>query len=475
VKGRREGSDLAPGEATSTRALTCRFGLATDLTSSCLILVGSCCCLTRVEYFFNYAPTLPLPLFLWVAARFRLLNPLLARSLLPTALPGFPLLFEGFLPHIDPLSVLPCSRRRSLTLESQIGSGRRCNLVRGQEAVWASRLPPMAALLVSHHRLISYSDSLRYFRKAFELCEPRSVDTPRDALNERWEGMELTNLPRLLRLLLVQTTTRKTMQGLMFGMADNIWTGARAMETRIFHVHGKGLSKVNSTPPFPASSSFESLGKQIDLGGGFLELDLADWVTTTIYEGATPGLFGPSLLASSISTSCLSPERLRNAFAAFDTAFPLLASGLIPTFLYSSIPPIASHFGEWVPAGLLGLPDWVDATKWDGRRFVEGEGEGLGTRSRRVREDRASGEASRSWARRVASYESQVQRLLFHSPSRDGDPPVRRSEPRVRRTQSISIIALALSAFEVEPLKLTSSAEKGRHCGSRKARMGLPP
>lgn len=94
-----------------------------------------------------------------------------------------------------------------------------------------------------------------------------------------------------------------------------------------------------------------------------MEIDLVKWVTTTMFEGATPALFDSELFSA--ERSKLSPAELMKAFSAFDGGFPLFASGMVPSFFHPYIPPLANaiegrrklvrHLAEWIEADMPGL------------------------------------------------------------------------------------------------------------------------
>ncbi|ORY90686.1 cytochrome P450 [Leucosporidium creatinivorum] len=145
------------------------------------------------------------------------------------------------------------------------------------------------------------------------------------------------------------------------------------LETKIFPAHGRGLAKGQLGLPlerFVASiqARLADLGEQIDAAGGSIELDLVKWVTTTMFEGATPALFGSELFSAEQS-STLSPSELMKAFAAFDGGFPLFASGMVPPSLHSFVRPLANgidgrrklvrHLAEWIEADMPGLEEGV--------------------------------------------------------------------------------------------------------------------
>jgi hypothetical protein len=140
------------------------------------------------------------------------------------------------------------------------------------------------------------------------------------------------------------------------------------LESRIFPAHGRGLAKGQLGLPlerFVASiqARLADLGEQIDAAGGSMEIDLVEWVTTTMFEGATPALFDSELFSAERST--LPPSELMEAFAAFDGGFPLFASGLVPSVFHSFTPPLANaiegrqklvaHLAEWIEADMPGL------------------------------------------------------------------------------------------------------------------------
>lgn len=145
------------------------------------------------------------------------------------------------------------------------------------------------------------------------------------------------------------------------------------MEKRVYPIHARGLSKLQLEEPL--SRFVTSIEEQLDLfskeldssEGGTTIINLVEFITNLLFEAGTPALFGPSLLST--PTSTLTPTELRQAFNTFDSAFPLLASGLIPPSLHGLVPPIAKgvearnalsrHLGEWVRDGMQGLENGV--------------------------------------------------------------------------------------------------------------------
>lgn len=169
----------------------------------------------------------------------------------------------------------------------------------------------------------------------------------------------------------MQATIRREMQGDVFGSSKGVWKNEALLDGEVFPLHSRGMVKGKMEAPlarFVAAieERVDVLGDEVDdAAGGELELSLVDWVKTTVHGASIPTLFGPSFA----SHANLSPPQLQATLEAFDAAFPLLASGLVPAFLHPLIPPIAKGLrardelskaiATWILDDLPGLEEGV--------------------------------------------------------------------------------------------------------------------
>ncbi|KAL8278647.1 hypothetical protein RQP46_008939 [Phenoliferia psychrophenolica] len=158
---------------------------------------------------------------------------------------------------------------------------------------------------------------------------------------------------------------RKRLVGSVFGSPKAVWTN-EAMEKDLFPGHARALQKSKLDQPLhlfneAIRESIADLEASIDASNGELEIDLAEWAMVTFFDAATVAMFGPSFLGET------SKEDFREAFLKFDLAFPLFASGMVPTGAAKLVPPLAKGlaareelvqvFAAWVARGMPGVED----------------------------------------------------------------------------------------------------------------------
>lgn len=167
-----------------------------------------------------------------------------------------------------------------------------------------------------------------------------------------------------------QLPIRRELQGTAFG-AD-YGNDRSLMDGQFFPVHTRGMSKNRLTAPLrrfigSLREKFDSVSMRLEGldADGEVTLDLTEWVTEAFYDATVTGFFGPRVLDARGTTR----KELYDAFEAYDHAFPIIASGLIPPFLVERIPDVkkaraaqhvlAATFADWVRNGFDGLEEGV--------------------------------------------------------------------------------------------------------------------
>lgn len=168
-----------------------------------------------------------------------------------------------------------------------------------------------------------------------------------------------------------QFPIRREMQRTAFG-AD-YWDDRKLMDGQFFPVHARGMSKANLTAPlarFVATvrEKVDELSARLDsapTGGEGITLDLVEWTLDAFYDGTLAGFFGPKVLDARGTTKA----ELYAALEAYDRAFPIIASGLLPPALVERIADVkkarkaqhvlAATFSDWVAGGFDGLEHGV--------------------------------------------------------------------------------------------------------------------
>ncbi|KAK9894002.1 cytochrome P450 [Cystobasidium minutum MCA 4210] len=157
---------------------------------------------------------------------------------------------------------------------------------------------------------------------------------------------------------------RKRMSTTIFGMADSITALDNAqLDKHIFPVHAKGMTKarlLNAVDRFDKSVK-DTVTHELHNWKGDKTVDIVDWTYTLMFKASLAALFGDQL--------DIPLDRFMKCFKDFDTAFPLLASEQIPTFLQRHFPPVVARgvrsrdwlnvrFGKWArETGCAGLDD----------------------------------------------------------------------------------------------------------------------
>ena len=161
---------------------------------------------------------------------------------------------------------------------------------------------------------------------------------------------------------------RKQMSGSVFGMSRPTWQ-ASFMEKRIFPAHaramvrgklGNAIQRFESVVQDSLRSEVERLEKvPTSSGAQTTQKPLVKWVYDIVFRASVAGLFG--------FEHGISPERCLANFHAFDDAFPLLASGMVPEVVQPYFPPTVASgiraqkeinqlLGTWArDAGCVGL------------------------------------------------------------------------------------------------------------------------
>ncbi|KAM0787945.1 hypothetical protein ACM66B_006150 [Microbotryomycetes sp. NB124-2] len=166
---------------------------------------------------------------------------------------------------------------------------------------------------------------------------------------------------------------RLEMQHDVFG-SERFVVDSGVLEGQLFAAHSRGLSRPKLEEPISrfnmnVQQTVERVLARIDASDdNATELDLVEFVTSALYEGATPALFGHTLFDFDSDAPVASFATIRKRFWAFDEAFPLFAAGL-PSFLQALIPVVhrgklgrahvARHIGQWIDHDLPGLDDGV--------------------------------------------------------------------------------------------------------------------
>jgi len=154
-------------------------------------------------------------------------------------------------------------------------------------------------------------------------------------------------------------------------LAGPFWRNKELMEGQFYKTHARGFQKQRLDKPVERyvtviQRQVDELASKVDESeNGELELPLSKWITDMFFEASFVGLFGDRVRES----SGISPEALRKAFDEFDTSFPLMAAGLLPSFLLNLVPDVkkgmtsqrvlAETLRVWIGDGFPGLEDGV--------------------------------------------------------------------------------------------------------------------
>lgn len=163
---------------------------------------------------------------------------------------------------------------------------------------------------------------------------------------------------------------RREMQNTVFG-AGSFWKDKDLMEGQFYKTHARGFQKQRLDKPVERyvtviQREVDKLAAKLDeMENGETEVPLSKWVTDLFFDASFVGLFGDRVRES----SGISAEELRKAFDDFDTSFPLMAAGLLPSFLLNLVPDVkkgkaggkvlAEALRDWIKDGFPGLEDGV--------------------------------------------------------------------------------------------------------------------
>ena len=179
----------------------------------------------------------------------------------------------------------------------------------------------------------------------------------------------LTGEKKLTRSPRSQYPIRREMQGSAFGAS--FWEDQSIMNGQVFPVHARGMTKAGLTPPLQrfisvVRSRIADLAAQVDASSsGAVTIKFAEWIVETYFEASLAGMFGPDVRAA----KGVSRDELWRAFCEFDKAFPIMASGMVPSWLLDRIPDVvagkkaqgllADTFEQWIRGGFEGLDEGV--------------------------------------------------------------------------------------------------------------------
>ncbi|KAM0749646.1 cytochrome P450 [Meredithblackwellia eburnea MCA 4105] len=169
---------------------------------------------------------------------------------------------------------------------------------------------------------------------------------------------------------------RMSMQNSVMGSPPSVAFHS-IMTQKLFPDHARALTKGKLDPPLArfvdsirntalasiATRLQELSSPQNSNSTNSIEINLVEWTEAAMFEAATVAMFGPEMLP----TAGLTKSEFHRLFKEFDAAFPLLASGKIPSFMTSLIPVLskgikarnnlARHMSKWVDAGLPGMAE----------------------------------------------------------------------------------------------------------------------
>lgn len=161
------------------------------------------------------------------------------------------------------------------------------------------------------------------------------------------------------------------MQGSAFGASPSLWQNKALMHGQVFPVHARGMSKTNLTAPLQrfvavVRSRIDDLAARVDTApSGSVTIKPAEWIVETYFEASLAGMFGSNVR----DAKGISRDELWTAFCQFDKAFPIMAGGVVPSWLLNHVPDVvvgkraqdllASMFEAWIQDGLEGLDEGV--------------------------------------------------------------------------------------------------------------------
>ncbi|KAH8827179.1 cytochrome P450 [Flagelloscypha sp. PMI_526] len=153
---------------------------------------------------------------------------------------------------------------------------------------------------------------------------------------------------------------------------------------RFYPMHGKGLTKGRLRGPVERFNQIfaervRALADQVhDSASGYLDISIVDWVMATMFDAGLGAMYGMEFVRLARARS---PKTVSSGHYGFDEIFPILASGMVPSFLWNWIKPIkegivarddtSRALQEFVEMGTPGLEDGI--TK-DTVEFMQSEG-----------------------------------------------------------------------------------------------------
>lgn len=164
-----------------------------------------------------------------------------------------------------------------------------------------------------------------------------------------------------------QYPIRREMQGSAFGAS--FWDDQNIMNGQVFPVHARGMKSL--TPALERfvtvlRSRIDQLAAEVEASStGAVTIKPADWIVETYFEASLAGMFGSHVREA----KGISRDELWRAFCQFDKAFPIMASGMVPSWLLDRIPDVvagkkaqgvlADVFEAWIRDGFEGLDEGV--------------------------------------------------------------------------------------------------------------------
>ncbi|KAK7437879.1 Cytochrome P450 [Stygiomarasmius scandens] len=167
---------------------------------------------------------------------------------------------------------------------------------------------------------------------------------------------------------------RMGMQHSVFGTNHAVAHGPY-MPTQVFPVHAKGMATLRLDEPIQrfiqaARGHVEKLKQRVvESPNSEVTINLAQWIAEVMFDAGLGAIFGPEVVRRSGDLLGSHKYSLKSGHYIFDDCFPLLASDMIPKFLYRFIEPVregiqgrkavSDVLAKWVGEGLPGLEQGV--------------------------------------------------------------------------------------------------------------------
>ncbi|KAH8801848.1 cytochrome P450 [Flagelloscypha sp. PMI_526] len=148
---------------------------------------------------------------------------------------------------------------------------------------------------------------------------------------------------------------------------------------RFFPMHAKAMTKGRLQGPLQRfndvfSEKVKQLEEQVQSSSeGFVEIPIVEWVMNAMFDSGLSAIYGPEFVRIARQRKPLTVEEGQYRF---DAIFPILASGMVPSFLRRFIPPLQEGLSaraeltaaieEFLEMGTPGLDDGLtkDSAEW---------------------------------------------------------------------------------------------------------------